>query len=100
MTETTLARANTLKKEIDQLEKEIRLLPRELLSSTNNKYAERFLRKEYHLRFEIGIFKGDIMEGVGEDERTMKLTDEDLNALIDIRKRKLAELRKELTELQ
>lgn len=91
MTEETLIIANEIKKRIDSLRYEINRLPRELLSSVNNKYTERILKREYKLKFfRDGVFSGDF---------EMKLTDEDLKALIRIREDKITELQKELAEL-
>ena len=90
MTEKTLKRANEIKIEIDRLQHEVKLLPRQLLSSVNNQYAERVLKRRYFLHILKGIFNGDF---------EMKLTDEDLKALVRIREDKIKELQKELAEL-
>ena len=90
MTEKTLIRANEIKAEIDRLQYEAKLLPRKLLSSVNNQYAERFLKRRYLLNILGGILNGDFV---------MKLTDEDLKALVRIRENKIKELQRELEEL-
>ena len=90
MTEETLKRANEIKAEIDRLQYEVKRLPRELLSSVYNKYAERFLKRRYLLNILKGTFDGDFV---------MKLTDEDLKVLVRIREDKIKELQKELAEL-
>ena len=90
MTEETLIRANEIKIEIDRLQHEVKLLPRQLLSSDNDQYAERILKRGYLLNILGGVFNGDFV---------MKLTDEDLKALVRIRVDKIKELQKELAEL-
>lgn len=90
MTEEALKRANEIKAEIDRLQYEVKRLPRELLSSVYNKYAERFLKRTYFLHILKGVFDGDFV---------MKLTDEDLKALVRIRENKIKELQRELAEL-
>ena len=90
MTEKTLKRANEIKAEIDRLQYEVNRLPRELLSSSNNLYAERILKRRYFLNIIKGVFDGDFV---------MKLTDEDLKALVRIREDRIKELQKELSEL-
>lgn len=90
MTEETLIIANEIRKRIDKLQYEIDRLPRELISSVHNKYAERILKREYRLK---------ILEGIFNDGFEMELTDEDLKALVRIRENKIKELQKELAEL-
>lgn len=90
MTEETLKKANEIRDRIDSLQHEINILPRKLLSSVHNEYSERFLKREYKLRIFKGSFSGDFV---------MKLTDEDLKALVRIREDKVKELQKELAEL-
>lgn len=90
MTDETLKKANEIKERIDSLQYEIDRLPRELLSSIHNKYTERILKREYKLKILKGVFSGDF---------EMKLTDEDLKALVRIREDKIRELQKELAEL-
>lgn len=90
MTEETLIRANEIKAEIDRLQYEVKWLPRQLLSSVNNQYAERILKRRYLL---------NILGGVFNENFSMKLTDEDLKALVRIRKDRIKELQKELSEL-
>lgn len=90
MTYETLEKASEIKEKIDNLQYEIIRLPRELLSSTNKKYAERFLKREYRLKILGGVRSGDF---------DIQLTDEDLKALVSIRENKIKDLQKELEEL-
>ena len=90
MTEETLIIANEIKKRIDKLQNEINRLQRSLLSSIHNKYSKRILIREYKLKF-----LGDVFVNGFE----MELTDEDLKALIRIRKDKIKELQTKLAEL-
>ena len=90
MTEETLKRANEIKAEIDRLQYEVKRLPRSLLSSIYNKYSKRILIREYKLKF-----LGDVFANGFE----MELTDEDLKALVRIRKDKIKELQTKLAEL-
>lgn len=90
MTEETLKRANEIKAEIDRLQYEVKRLPRQIISSVHNQYAERILKRRYFLH---------ILKGIFDENFVMKLTDEDLKALVRIRENKIKELQKELAEL-
>ena len=91
MTEKTSEMANEIKTEINRLQYEVKRLPRELLSSVHNKYAERFLKREYTIKILKRVFSGD--------DFLIKLADEDLVALVRIREDKIKKLQNELAEL-
>ena len=90
MTEETLIIANEIKTDIDELQYEVKKLPRKLVSSIESKYSKRILKIEYKLKFLGDVFK---------DYFEMELTDEDLKALVKIREDKIKKLQKELAEL-
>lgn len=75
---------------LDKLQNEINRLTRSLLSSIHNKYSKRILIREYKLKF-----LGDVFVNGFE----MELKDEELKALVRIRKDKIKELQTKLEKL-
>ena len=96
MTEETLIKANSIKKRIDELQEEIKEFPRYIINreeykKSGNMYVKRFLVRE---RCIIKIPKGHSLKDL-----EYELSEEDLQALVDIRLRKIEQLQKELSEL-
>ena len=96
MTEETLIKANSIKKRIDELQEEIKEFPRYIINreeykKSGNMYVKRFLVRE---RCIIKIPKGHYLKDL-----EYELSEEDLQALVDIRLRKIEQLQKELSEL-
>lgn len=94
MTEETLIMANEIKSQIDRLQYEAAQLPRKLVSSANNKYTKRVLRRMERKRKFI-LNDGSCFYTSFE----MQLTDEDLKALVEIREKKIRNLKEELAAL-
>jgi len=96
MTEETLQKANVIKEQIEFLRKEIEEFPRYILhpkdyEETGHGYVKRILeRYKYKLRVPKGYYVKDL---------EFELSEEDLQALVGIRKRKVEELLKELEKL-
>lgn len=96
MNKLTLDRANEIKAKIEALEKEIKELPRYIIDHKEYKksghmYIGRYLIRE---RYKIKIFKGQF-----SPDFEIELSEEDLQALIEIRQRKIAKLEEELKNL-
>lgn len=98
MTEEKLNRANELAENIKQLEAEIHELPRKYTSPITNKEGKvvRLLVKEVT---QVKMYVQGVWKKTRKGNFSIALTDEDLQALVDIRERKLEALRKELEDL-
>ena len=96
LTEETLIKANSIKKRIDGLQEEIKEFPRYIIDQKEYKksgcmYVKRFLvREKYKLKIPKGYYLKDL---------EYELSEEDLQALVDIRLRKIEQLQKDLSEL-
>lgn len=98
MTEEKLNRANELAENIKQLEAEIYELPRKYTSPITNKEGKvvRLLVKEVT---QVKMYVLGTWKKTRKENFSIALTDEDLQALVDIRKRELEALKKELEEI-
>lgn len=96
MDKETLNRASEIKRKIEELQKEIEEFPRYIIDrkeyeKSGRMYVKRFLvRERYKLRVPKGYFCDDL---------EFELSEEDLQALVDIRKQKIKELEEELEKL-
>lgn len=96
MNKETLNRANQIKQQIEQLQKEIDEFPRYIVDQkeyekSGHMYIKRLLvRERYRLRVPKGIYLKDL---------EFELSEEDLQALVELRQKKVKELEKELEEL-
>ena len=96
MNRETLDRADEIKRKIEELEKEIAEFPRYIIDhkeyeKSGRMYVRRFLiRERYKLKVPKGYFSKDL---------EFELSEEDLQALVELRKRKVTELEEELKKL-
>lgn len=103
ITREVIEKANAIITEMDQLQEQINEIPRYIVNrreyeKSNHKYMyiPRFFRRFRDDKQNVlQAFKGH-----GEKDYVLELTEEDLQALVDIRKRKLAELDAELRKLE
>lgn len=96
MDKGTLNKANQIKQQIEQLQKEIDEFPRYIVDrkeyeKSGHMYIKRFIMRErWKLKVPKGVFTKDL---------EFELSEEDLQALVELRQRKVKELEKELEEL-
>lgn len=96
MDKGTLNKANQIKQQIEQLQKEIDEFPRYIVDrkeyeKSGHMYIKRFIMRErWKLKVPKGIFTKDL---------EFELSEEDLQALVELRQRKVKQLEKELEEL-
>ncbi len=96
MNKETLEKANEIKRKIEKLQQEIKEFPRYILDSkeyekSGHMYVKRLLvRERYKLRVPRGCYVKDL---------EFELSEEDLQALVDLRIQKVEELEKELENL-
>lgn len=96
MDKETLNRASEIKRKIEELQKEIEEFPRYIIDrkeyeKSGHMYVKRFLVRE---RYKLRVPKGHFCDGL-----EFELSEEDLKALVDIRKQKIKELEEELKKL-
>lgn len=95
MTEQTLNKANELKRQIDELESECERLPRKYIHDDDDRV--------YFKRHLVQIAQKFFVQFPKRHNRDMKtlleLSEEDLQALVDIRMNKITMLREELENL-
>lgn len=96
MDKQTLNKANEIKQRIEELQKEIEEFPRYIVDPKEYKksghmYVKRLLiRERYKLKVPKGYFQKDL---------EFELSEEDLQALVELRQKKIAELEEELKSL-
>lgn len=96
MNRETLKRAEEISEEIKRLENEINELPRYIIDKraykeSGNMYVKRILeRYKFKVRIPHGYFQKDL---------ELEMSEEDLQALVELRVKKVKELEKELEEL-
>lgn len=103
MNEKTLSKATEIKNQIDVLRNEIKEFPRyilnrEIYEKSNKKYGyiSRNLERVKKRRF---CFVLRVHKGYQSNDLIFELSDEDLQALVDIRQRKIETLLNELEKL-
>lgn len=93
MDKGTLDKANQIKQQIEQLQKEIDEFPRYIVDrkeyeKSGHMYIKRFIvRERWKLKVPKGIFTKDL---------EFELSEEDLQALVELRQKKVKQLEKEL----
>lgn len=96
MDKGTLDKANQIKQQIEQLQKEIDEFPRYIVDrkeyeKNGRMHIKRFIMRErWKLKVPKGIFTKDL---------EFELSEEDLQALVELRQKKVKQLEKELEEL-
>lgn len=96
MDKGTLDKANQIKQQIEQLQKEIDEFPRYIVDrkeyeKSGHMYIKRFIMRErWKLKVPKGVFTKDL---------EFELSEEDLQALVELRQRKVNQLEKELEKL-
>lgn len=98
MTDKTFEKATQIKNKIADLQKEIKEFPRCVVDVGE---YEKTGHKHYYIKrlFKKEVYKIRIPKGYCCKDLEFELSEEDLQALVDIRLRKVKELEKELTEL-
>lgn len=96
MTIEALEKANEIKNEISKLKKECERLPRQYLDWRDKKHG-------YWTRMLVGIGNKIMVRFPqnyeGDKNILMELSEEDLNALVELRKKKIESLNQELEKL-
>ena len=92
----TIYKANEIEAKIKELERQIKEFPRYIIDRQQYEKSGHMYVKRIFERYK---FKIRIPKGYYQKDLELELSEEDLQALVDLRKKKIEELKKRLEEL-